>query len=396
MKFQYLLILFLLLMSCGEEMMPEIQEEDPLLSMDPLAVIEGDNQKSVFVSLRLNKKSSSTITAILETVDGTASSGEDYVGFSGKSIEITPGSIQTECKVEIIGDEVFENDETFKIKVSQLTGADISNSEVTITIENDDENTQLTIPSTGYTTPSEYDGMNLLWADEFDGEELNEEHWTYEIGNGSSGWGNNELQFYRKENTFLTDGNLVIRAKNEVFNGFNYTSSRLITKDKVEFTHGRVDIRAVIPEGQGIWPALWMLGANISEVGWPRCGEIDIMELVGHEPSKIHGTVHYPDPGGNRLFRGDEISLSGGKKFSQEFHVFSIIWKENLIQWFMDDQLFYTVTPSSLGNNNPYPFNEPFFFIFNIAVGGDWPGSPDGTTMFPQHMIVDYIRIFQE
>ena len=138
-----------------------------------------------------------------------------------------------------------------------------------------------------------------------------------------------------------------------------------------------------------------MLGANFSEVGWPECGEIDIMEMVGHEPSTLHGTVHYPDQNGNHLFMGSSTRLSNGIRFADRFHVFSIIWSEDKIEWYLDDVKYYTVTPTILGSGNPYPFNEPFFFIFNIAVGGRWPGSPDATTTFPQNMFVDYIRVFQ-
>ena len=224
---------------------------------------------------------------------------------------------------------------------------------------------------------------------------MNQEFWTYEIGNGEWGWGNNELQFYRSDNTSLVDGNLVIAARNESFNGFQYTSSRFITRNKFEFTHGRVDIRARIPEGQGIWPALWMLGENINTVGWPRCGEIDIMEIVGHEPNVVHGTVHYANPNGDRIQNGSETRLTGGKKFSDEFYVFSLEWEEDRIRWFLNDVQYHSVSRGGLGLSNPYPFNEPFFFIFNVAVGGQWPGSPDASTVFPQHMIVDYIRVFQ-
>ena len=156
-----------------------------------------------------------------------------------------------------------------------------------------------------------------------------------------------------------------------------------------------MDIRAVLPEGQGIWPALWMLGESITSVGWPRCGEIDIMEILGHEPSKLHATVHYANNNGDRVMNGTSTNLPGGQKFSDEFHVFSIIWEEDRIQFLLDDVPYHNITRNTLGLSNPYPFNEPFFFIFNVAVGGNWPGSPDGTTRFPQHMIVDYIRVFQ-
>ena len=394
-KFFLILLVFSLVQCSSSEPEPMEEITPPTISIDPISVEEGNANKFIFVSIRLSKAAESDVSASVQSVDGSATGGEDFVAVDSKMVSIDAGSRRVDCRVEILGDSDFEEDETFVLRLSNVSGATILEGEATITIENDDEDTSIDIPTSGYSTPTAYAGMTLLWNDEFSGEILNEDDWTYEIGNGSNGWGNSELQFYRKENTFIKDGHLVIRAKEEKFNGFQYTSSRLITKDKFEFTHGRVDIRAALPEGQGLWPALWMLGANISEVGWPRCGEIDIMELVGHEPSTVHGTVHYPDPNGNRIFKGDEISLSNGKRFSDAFHVFTVIWEENRIEWYMDDQLFYTVTPSSLGSNNPYPFNNDFFFIFNVAVGGIWPGSPDASTRFPQNMIVDYMRVFQ-
>ena len=237
-----------------------------------------------------------------------------------------------------------------------------------------------------------YPDLTLVWSDEFNGSALNTGDWTFEIGNGNSGWGNNELQYYRSENTEVSNGFLTIEARKEVFEGKQYTSSRIITKDKVDLRYGRIDIKAKLPEGQGIWPALWMLGSNIDAVGWPACGEIDIMELVGHVPNEVHGTVHYGPPSPNNLSTGTSFKLNSGK-FSDEFHLFSLVWQENLIQWYVDDQLYFTRNPSDLADT--WPFNKDFFFIFNVAVGGNWPGSPNGSTVFPQQMVVDYIRVYQ-
>lgn len=386
-------------MSCGDEAIPMPPDENdalPTVSLEGINVLEGNtSEKSIFASIRLSKSSDTNIEVLVESIDGTAKADEDYRPVS-MNVVFAAGAVQENIKLDIIGDEMSEVDEYFTLRITSATGATIGVEGVRVTIENDDQgNGVVAIPSTGYTTPEAYASMDLIWSDEFSGTELDQSNWTYEIGNGSSGWGNNELQFYRKENTSIVDGNLVIAARDETFNGFKYTSSRLITKDKFEFTHGRVDIRAVIPEGQGIWPALWMLGANISEVGWPRCGEIDIMELVGHEPSKVHATVHYPNANGDRLLNGTSTDLTGGKKFSDEFHVFSLVWEEDRIKIYLDDKLYYNSTRTSLGVQNPYPFNEPFFFIMNVAVGGNWPGSPDASTLFPQNMIVDYIRVFQ-
>lgn len=280
---------------------------------------------------------------------------------------------------------------TYNIKVQAHTGPSTYISEtkaVTVEVAGTNE---------GYTTPESYEGMTLVWQDEFNGTSLNESDWTYEIG--GHGWGNNELQYYRRENTSVQNGFLTITAKKETFQGSAYTSSRLITKGKQTFQYGRIDIRAKLPKGQGIWPALWMLGENISTVGWPKCGEIDIMEMIGGGTNNIndrtvHGTLHWDD--GGHVCTCDKPNsshvLSSGA-FNDKFHVFTIIWDETQIRWFMDDILFNTIniTPAHMTE-----FHEEFFFIFNVAVGGNWPGPPANTTVFPQQMVVDYIRVFQE
>lgn len=246
------------------------------------------------------------------------------------------------------------------------------------------------IPSEGLQSPNSYAGMTLVWQDEFPGTSLNMANWSYETG--GTGWGNNELQFYRPDNTQVKDGYLIITAKREPFQGREFTSSRLITKDKRAFQYGRVDIRASLPRGQGMWPALWMLGSNFSTVGWPACGEIDIMEMIGGAGRErtVHGTVHWQNNGSHANF-GRPYSLASGT-FHDKFHVFSIVWDQNSIRWFVDNVQYNVVdiTPAELSE-----FRNSFFFIFNIAVGGNWPGSPDATTTFPQHLIVDYVRVFQ-
>ncbi|WP_296705162.1 glycoside hydrolase family 16 protein [Algoriphagus sp.] len=252
-------------------------------------------------------------------------------------------------------------------------------------------------PNSGYTSPESYEGYKLVWSDEFNSSSISED-WTFEIGDGCPelcGWGNQELEYYKKENTSVAEGNLIITAKRESMGGKQYTSSRLITKGKQSFTYGRIDIRAILPKGQGLWPALWMLGENIDEVSWPRCGEIDIMELVGgsteDRDKTIHGTVHW-DNGGSYANYGGSTKLSTGI-FNDEFHVFSIEWDPEKIVWLLDGEEYHVIdiTPAGLDE-----FHKPMFFIFNVAVGGIWPGSPDGSTVFPQEMKVDYIRVFQE
>lgn len=254
--------------------------------------------------------------------------------------------------------------------------------------------TELVNPA-GYTTPESYAGLTLVWQDEFGGTALNETFWTHETGTGcpNCGWGNNELEYYQAKNTSVAEGYLTIRAKKEPVGGMSYTSSRIITKGKKSFKYGRVDIRALLPKGQGIWPALWMLGSNISTVSWPKCGEIDIMEMIGGGPgrdNKTYGTAHWDQAGYKS--NGGNYTLTDGKNLSDQFHVFSIIWDATSIKWYIDDTLYHTLDTTS---GEMDEFRNEFFFIINLAVGGNWPGSPDATTLFPQKLVVDYIRVFQ-
>lgn len=239
----------------------------------------------------------------------------------------------------------------------------------------------------------------LVWSDEFDEDHLNEERWSYQYGTGQeqglTGWGNNELQYYtdREENVYIEDGMLYIIAREENYEGMQYTSSRIRTKGKGDWLYGRIEVRAKLPEGQGIWPAIWMLPTNEDFGGWPKSGEIDIMEMVGHEPETVHGTVHFGPDWPNNQYTGTSYTLENGT-FSEGFYTYSIEWEQNEIKWFVDGEEFFTVTPSDLTPHN-YPFNAYFHLILNVAVGGNWPGNPDDTTKFPQQMVVDYIRIYE-
>ena len=231
----------------------------------------------------------------------------------------------------------------------------------------------------------------LVWHDEFDGTALDTTKWVRETG--GNGWGNGELEFYtnRVENARVENGYLVIEARREAFGNQAYTSARLKTQGLGAWKYGRIEARIQIPRGQGLWPAFWMLGDNIPQVGWPACGEIDIMENIGKEPGRVHGTVHGPNySGANGI--SSAYSLSTGA-FADDFHVFAIEWQPNAIQWFVDSTLYKTVLPSDLPG--PWVYDHPFFILLNVAVGGYWPGSPDTTTVFPQTMRVDYVRVSQ-
>lgn len=231
-------------------------------------------------------------------------------------------------------------------------------------------------------------GWRLVWQDEFDGTSLGPA-WSAETG--GNGWGNNEKQFYRPENARVADGFLVIEARQEQYQSRAYTSARLKTQGRASWRYGRIEARVRVPRGQGIWPAFWCLGEDIPSVGWPASGEIDIFEVIGREPRRVYGTVHgpgYSGAGGVSSF----YSLPSGE-VADAFHLFAIEWEAAAIRWYVDDVLFKTVTPADVPGR--WVFDHPFFVILNVAVGGNWPGDPDQTTVFPQSMQVDYVRVYQ-
>jgi len=323
----------------------------PVLSIADAEFVEGDDNNTVSITVALTGDNETNVLVSYSTIQGTAASGADFINVPDGELVIGPNDTEGTIDIAIKGDEINEPDETFEILIFNPSNATVSRDRATITITNDDDTSDNFIPSSGYTTPITYPGKSLVWADEFQGNSLNTMDWTHEIGNGASGWGNNELQYYQAANTSIYDNEyLVIEAKNQNVGGFNYTSSRMITKNKREFKYGRIDIRAALPEGRGLWPALWMLGENIDQVSWPACGEIDIMELVGHSPSQVHGTVHYGNSNALHEYTGSSVITSDGSKYSEEFHVFSIDWQENLIKFYVDDALYLEIDPSDMEN----------------------------------------------
>jgi beta-glucanase (GH16 family) len=382
-----------------------IKEEDgqpaprvlPQVSISDVTLDEGDENATFTIDVTLTGTNQTNAVVTLVTQAGTAETNADFKVVGGGQLVFAPNETKKTLAITVIGDEFREGDETFTLTLLNAVNAEVGQTTATITIRDDDGNTDLVIPTTGYNTPTTYPGKQLVWSDEFESDSLDLTSWTHEIGDGcpnNCGWGNDELEYYRPDNTFMRDGNLVIEARRQSFGGRDYTSSRIVTKGKRQFKYGRIDIRAVLPEGQGIWPALWMLGANIDAVGWPATGEIDIMELTGDQPGRVLGTVHYGSSVAQHQYTGSSKFLAGGDKFSREYHVFSLDWQQDKIEFLVDDEIFFTVTPASL-NGQPYPFNKNFFFIFNVAVGGELPGPPNANTPFPQRMIVDFVRVFQ-
>jgi beta-glucanase (GH16 family) len=221
--------------------------------------------------------------------------------------------------------------------------------------------------------------------------------WGYDLGTGNAdtgtGWGNNELQFYtdRAENVKVQNGYLLITAKKEEYQGSSYTSARLTTKALFDQKYGRFEARIRLPFGQGMWPAFWLLGANIDEVGWPKCGEIDIMEYRGQEPTIALGTVHGPGYSGAESISKSYNLLND--RFDTGFHVFGIEWGPEYINYYIDDVLYNQITPADVSGD--WVFNHPFYIVLNLAVGGNFVGTPNSETVFPQTMLVDYVRVYK-
>jgi beta-glucanase (GH16 family) len=246
----------------------------------------------------------------------------------------------------------------------------------------------------------------ITWRDEFDGPagtSFDRTKWVADTG--GQGFGNKEREFYttRAENVALDgDGHLVITARVAApsstdtcwYGRCGYTSTRLKTQGVFAQAYGRFEARIRIPRGQGLWPAFWMLGADIGAIGWPQSGEIDIMENIGREPTIAHGTLHGPGySGADGIGRADTLPQGA---YADDFHVFAVAWKPNEIRWFVDGRQYHRMTPAELPAGKKWVFDHPFFLLLNVAVGGGWPGDPDASTTFPQQMVVDYVRVYRD
>ncbi|WP_394842201.1 glycoside hydrolase family 16 protein [Pendulispora brunnea] len=242
----------------------------------------------------------------------------------------------------------------------------------------------------------------LVWSDEFEqpnGSGADPSKWTQEVG--GDGWGNEERQYYTDgtANAVVRDGALVITAKADGASSHDcwygpcrYTSARLVTKGKFTQRYGRIEARIRVPKGKGLWPAFWMLGADMDTVGWPQCGEIDVLENLGHEPHTVYGSLHgesYSNENGLT-----EAYTVPGAPVSSDYHVYSIEWEAGAVRFYVDDVLYSSRTPADLPQGAQWSFDHPFFLLLNVAVGGTWPGDPDGSTTFPQSMQVDWVRAF--
>lgn len=366
----------------------------PLATTADIEVSRQNTLSQARVRINLDAAYSKDVLVSYVTLDGSAKAGKDFVTSTG-IITIPAGSTSSYVDVSITGDSLRQAQQIFSLNLSSPVNCTLKSGVVNITIDND--GLYLPVDPAGYTSPNSYAGYTLQWSDEFNNRAVDAANWKYETGTGSSGWGNNELENYtaRSQNVFVSSGNLIIEARKESYNGSNYTSTRMVSSGLQEFTYGRIDIRAKLPVSKGMWPAAWMLGSNISQVSWPACGEMDIMELVGSFPSRVTSTMHWANGGGSDTYKGNNYSLPTGD-FSQQFHVFSADWQQDSVTFSVDGNIFFTLSNATNVSPANYPFNNPMFFILNLAVGGNWPGSPDDTTNFPQRMFVDYVRVFKK
>ncbi len=299
-------------------------------------------------------------------VDGTYSN----IKWSIKGKEIA-GTTETEAYFPFMG--------TYTVILTVDTEKYSFKKEETFTISSDD--------------PNYVDNLKLAWSDEFDGTSINQNNWKFETG--ASGWGNNELQNYTNgENASVSNGMLTITARkeNDTHKVGSYTSTRMVTAGKRDFRYGRIEIRAKLPKGKGTWPAIWMLGSNIGSAGWPACGEIDILEHIGSNPSMVQAAIHTPSSYGATI----NVKQQNLPDAETEFHNYGLIWTEKYLKFYIDtpDNVFYTYSPS-VRNSSTWPFDKPCFFIMNIAIGGNLGGEIDDS-IFPQNMVVDYVRVYQE
>jgi beta-glucanase (GH16 family) len=391
------ILLFTLLSNCSKDggSSPAPADTLPKISIDDITHAEGNTGTTLFnFTVSLDKASKNNVTVNYATVEAAAKATEDFTPAT-QTITFLPNEMQKTVSINVATDDLKEGDDDFKVVLSSATNGNIYKGTGTAIIENDDS--KVAFSNTGYDAPTSYPGYTLAWSDEFTAGPLNPAIWGFENGDGCPGicgWGNNELEYYtdRPDNIFFQDGKMLIEAKKENYAGKNYTSSKILTRGKKIFKFGRIDVRAKLPKGKGIWPALWLLPQNNVYGNWPKSGEIDMMEMIGHEANRTYGTLHF-GPGPNSTQLGRNFALPSGL-FNDEFHVFSLEWKTDQVQWLVDGVAYSTYTKADFGANN-YPFNEDFFFIVNMAVGGNWPGNPDASTYFPQWLILDYIRVYQ-
>ncbi len=389
----------LLALSCSKSSsngggQPKTPAVVPAISINNVTQVRDTAVASTYTfAVSLSQQTTDTVTVSYATADSSAFANTDYTPSSG-TLTFLPGNSVGVVKVTVKPSNLRAANSIFLIKLTNPVNSTLSTPEGNGIIENQGNN--LGSDTTGYQTPSSYVGYKPLWSDEFNESTVNTNYWQYDLGNG--GWGNQELECYTDSNATIAGGYLQIQAKqqNVVYNGVNssYTSTRMNTAGKFSFEYGRIDIRAKLPVAPGMWPALWFLGNDFGTAGWPGCGETDLMELVGSNPHLVTGSIHWLEGNGQEGTLNNTYTLPGGADYSQKFHVFSLVWTKTQITMYVDDIPYMSQSSTSISSGT-WPFNQPQFLIMNVAVGGNWPGSPTAQTVFPQSMYVDYVRVFQ-
>ena len=366
----------------------------PTISINSVTQIRDTTVASTYTfAVTLSQQTTDTVTVAYATADSSALANTDYTPTTG-TLTFLPGNSVGVVKVTVTPSNLRAANSIFLVKLTNPVNGTLTTPEGSGTIQNQGNN--LGADTTGYQTPSSYVGYKLAWSDEFNESIVNTNYWQYDLGNG--GWGNNELECYTDSNATVANGFLQIQAKQQNVTykgvGSNYTSTRMNTAGKFSFEYGRVDIRAKLPVSPGMWPALWFLGNDFGTAGWPGCGETDLMELVGSNPRLVTGSIHWLQGNGAEGTLNNTYTLPGGADYSQKFHVFSLVWTKTQITMYVDDIPYMSQSSTSISSGT-WPFNQAQFLIMNVAVGGDWPGSPMAQTVFPQSMYVDYVRVFQ-
>mgnify|MGYP003576810401 FL=1 len=351
------------------------------LSIDDVTLFEGSGDNTPFeFTISMDKTFSGPVSVSYSTADGTAKGGEDYTAVTAQTVTFQPGERTKKITVSVIGDTKREGAETFTVNLSNIVNGVLAKATGTGTIRDDDEGAAFT---------------NLVWSDEFDYTGLPDSRkWGYDVG--GHGWGNNELQYYTKErpeNARVEEGHLIIEARREKMESRDYTSARLVTKNKGDWKYGRIEVKAKLPQGRGIWPAIWMLPTEWKYGDWPASGEIDIMEFVGYEPDRVHGTVHTQSF--NHSIGTQKGSSLRFTDLATAFHIYAIEWHADKIDFYVDGERYFTFTNTNRGAAD-WPFDQAFHLILNIAVGGNWGGAQGvDPAVYPQKFLIDYVRVYQ-
>lgn len=359
-----------------------------------VACSDGDTVCDPPIELVSEDLSSSFTDIIQSSSSENASWSSSWQALSSTPRNDTPSSstITQESSSSEMADQVRHDDST--AVVSSSSAAVTSSSSWTLS-SSDSRVTEVESSSSSAAVPSSSSESPYFWNDEF--ETIDTSKWTFEIGTGSSGWGNNEKEYYtdRSENAYVQDGILHIRANKEDYKGSKYTSARMITKGKFSFTYGTVEARIALPTGKGIWPAFWMLGENIDKVSWPACGEIDIIESINDE-SIVYGTHHWQYEGQHASYGNNTSDFHGAKKEVDitQFHTYKLTWDKKLIAMYVDDFKYHEMSIEDNAGGTE-AFHKPFFLLLNVAVGGNWPGFEIDDSQFPNEMLVDYIRVLK-